>query len=92
MVMGGMTPAEALRAATLNGARGLDLEADLGSIEAGKLADLLVLNSNPLENIRNTMDIQFVMKNGEMYDDETLDAVWPVAKKYPGRAWWPQPN
>jgi hypothetical protein len=32
------------------------------------------------------------MKNGEMYDDETLDTVWPVAKKYPGRAWWPQPN
>lgn len=88
MVMGGMTPAEALWAATLNGARGLDLEADLGSIEVGKLADLVVLNSNPLENIRNTMDIQYVLKNGEMYDDETLDVIWPAAKKFPGLPWW----
>ncbi len=63
---GAMTPMEALTAATLSGARYLGLEHLLGSVEAGKMADLLVLGSNPLEDLRRTTDIAFVVKNGEI--------------------------
>lgn len=62
---GAMTPHEALRAATLNGARYLGLEGQLGSIEAGKLADFIVLDSDPLADIHNSRDIWIVVKNGE---------------------------
>jgi imidazolonepropionase-like amidohydrolase len=75
---GGMTPMEALRAATLNGALYLGLDGDLGSITVGKLADLVVLDKNPLENIHNTDSIRYVMKNGELFDGENLDKVWPT--------------
>ena len=63
--------------ASLHGARFIGMERDLGSLEVGKLADLMVLNANPLTNIRNTMDMLYVMKGGVLYDDETLDEVWP---------------
>jgi len=59
-----MTPHEALRAATISGARYLGLESQLGSVAAGKLADMVILNSDPLENIENSVDIDFVLKNG----------------------------
>src|SRR3546814_5332168 len=72
-VRGGMTPHEVLRAATINGAYGLGMEADLGSLEVGKVADLLILNKNPLEDIRNTLTIERVMKNGVLRDAMTLD-------------------
>src|SRR6185437_6314311 len=62
-VDGGMTPLEALRCATLTGAEDLGMQRLLGSLEQGKLADLIVLNANPLDNIRNTLKIQYVMKN-----------------------------
>ncbi|HXW08407.1 MAG TPA: amidohydrolase family protein [Vicinamibacterales bacterium] len=65
---GGMTPMEALRAATIDGARYLGMEADLGSLEKGKLADLVVLDRNPLENVRHTEAIGMVMLNGRLYD------------------------
>jgi hypothetical protein len=61
---------------------------DLGSIQEGKLADLIVLDKDPLENIRNTNTIRFVMKNGELFDAETLDQVWPQQKKLPRQYWW----
>jgi imidazolonepropionase-like amidohydrolase len=70
---GGMTPIEALRAATIDGARYLGLDAELGSIEKGKLADLIVLERNPLENIRNSETISLVMLNGRLYEGATLD-------------------
>ena len=72
---GGMTNIEALRAATIEGARYLGFDADLGSIEKGKLADLIVLDRNPLENVRHTESINMVMMNGRLYDGKTLNEV-----------------
>ena len=72
---GGMTPLEVLRAATLNPARTLGMDRDLGSLEPGKLADLVVLDNNPLENVRNTDSVRMVMQNGRLYDAATLDQI-----------------
>lgn len=71
-VQGGMTPMEALRAGTIDGARYLGMDKDLGSLEAGKLADIVVLNRDPLENIRNSEYVDQVMVNGRLFDAETL--------------------
>ncbi|MCI0587984.1 MAG: amidohydrolase family protein [Planctomycetes bacterium] len=71
-VQGGMTPLEALRVATLSPAQALGLDADLGSIEAGKLADFVVLERNPLEAIENTDSVALVVKNGVAYPPEEL--------------------
>lgn len=71
-VRGGFTPLEALRTATATAARELGM-ADLGTIEAGKLADLVILNADPLAEIRNTADIDRVMLNGRLYDAMTLN-------------------
>ena len=72
---GGMTPMEALRAATIDGARYLGLEADIGSLEKGKLADLVVLDRDPLENIRNSESLSMVMLNGRLYEAKTLNEI-----------------
>ena len=88
LAMGGMTPREVLKAATIDGAKIIGFAQDLGSLEAGKLADLVVLDRNPLVDIRNTNSVRYVMKNGELYDGETLDQLWPVEKKLPKFWWW----
>ena len=59
---------EALRAGTLSGAQALGMDRDIGSIEPGKLADLVVFNSNPLENIRTSTDIRYTVANGRVFD------------------------
>jgi Tol biopolymer transport system component/imidazolonepropionase-like amidohydrolase len=83
-----MTPMQALRTATLSPAKFIGVDRDVGSIVVGKLADLVVLNSNPLTNIRNSADIRFVMKAGVVYDGNTLDQVWPQAKPFGKFFWW----
>lgn len=82
MQAGGLREHDALRAATLMGAQGLGLDRDLGSIEPGKLADLVVLDRNPLENIRYSNTVRLVMKNGRLYDGDTLNEIWP--RRRPG--------
>ncbi|WP_306251718.1 amidohydrolase family protein [Parvularcula sp. IMCC14364] len=72
-VRGGMTPLEALRAATIVPAQALGFDGDLGSLEEGKLADLVIINDNPLTDIRNSDNIDSVMLNGRLYDAETLN-------------------
>ena len=84
---GDMTNMEALRIATILGAESIGYAYDLGSIAVGKLADLVILNSNPLEDIRNSADIRMVMKNGELFEAETLDRVWPTARAFPKPHW-----
>ncbi len=86
-VMGGWTPAEALRAATIGSARAIGRQADLGSLELGKVADLVVLDRDPLTDIRNTMAIGQVMAGGRLRDAETLDELWPQTKPF-GRPWY----
>lgn len=88
MALGEATPMETLRAATLNGARALGYEQDLGSLEPGKLADLIVLDKNPLEDIRNTNSIRYVMKNGRLYQGNDLTEIWPRRKTLPPTYRW----
>jgi imidazolonepropionase-like amidohydrolase/Tol biopolymer transport system component len=80
-------PQDALRIGTIETARHLGLDRDVGSIQVGKLADLIVLNSNPLDDIRNTIDIAYVMKGGRLYESSTLDQVWPEKKPFGPRPW-----
>lgn len=82
-----MTPLQAIRVATLDGAKMIGIDKDIGSIEAGKLADLVVLNGNPLQDIHQTANILYVMKGGTLYSGDTLDEVWPVQKPY-GHFFW----
>lgn len=75
LVKGGMTPHEALRAATLNGASYLGLGADIGSLEPGKLADLVVIDGNPLDDIRVSDRVSHVMLNGRLFEAATMNEV-----------------
>jgi hypothetical protein len=68
LTQGGFSNFEALRAATIDGADYLGMSKQIGSLEAGKKADLVVLNSNPLETIRSTIDTRYVMVNGRLFD------------------------
>lgn len=84
---GGMTAVEALRAGTIESARSLGMDRDIGSLEVGKLADLLVLSADPSENIRNSDKIDRVMLGGRLYDARTMNEVETgSARRLP--YWW----
>ena len=88
MASGGMKPHAALKAATIDSADAIGFAKDLGSLEAGKLADLLVLDANPLDDLKNTAKIAEVMKNGRLYDAATLNETYPRQKKLDPQWWW----
>jgi imidazolonepropionase-like amidohydrolase len=81
MAQGGMSNHQALKTATINPALSLGLDDHIGSLEVGKLADLLVLDKNPLENIQNTEFIRYTMVNGRLYDAESMNEVGNQPKK-----------
>jgi len=84
---GGMSPIQALQTATVDPAKHLGFFDDIGSLEEGKLADLVILNENPLEDIYNTDDIEMVMQGGRLYDAGTMDEqVTGDRKRIP--YWW----
>ena len=73
LVKAGMTPLEAIGAATVKPAQYFNLDQELGLIQAGMLADLVLLDANPLENIRNTLKINAVIRDGKLHDRAALD-------------------
>ena len=88
LASGGLTNLEAMTAATRHGAEIIGIAQDIGTVSPGKLADLVVLNSDPLENIRNTRDLALVVKGGEVFDADTLDKLWPEKVELPPQWWW----
>lgn len=82
-VQGGMPPMEALRAGTIGSAEAIGRAAELGSIEPGKCADLVILSLDPRTDIRRSRAITEVMKSGRLYEAETLDEVWPRRRPFP---------
>ena len=82
-----MSLLQALQAATSVSARSLGMDAEIGSIEPGKLADLVILDGNPLENIRNTERVETVVIDGRAYDAQTMnETVTGTARRAP--YWW----
>ena len=85
--MGGLTPLQAIRCATQNGADYIGMGDQIGSLEKGKLADLIIMDKNPLENIRNTESIKYVMLNGRLFDAETMNQIGNYDVKR-GKFYW----
>jgi imidazolonepropionase-like amidohydrolase len=87
LVQGGMTPHQAFRCATANGAKTLGMDRDIGSLEAGKLADVIVIDGNPLEDIRQSENVRWTMVNGRLYDAATMDETGSRERKRT-KYWW----
>jgi imidazolonepropionase-like amidohydrolase/Tol biopolymer transport system component len=90
MAQGGFTPLQALAAGTINGARTLGMDREIGSLEVGKLADLVVLDGNPLENIRNTAGVRYTVVNGRVYDADMNEVGTRSRPRQP--FWFAQPG
>lgn len=88
---GGMSNLQALKCATINGARHLGMDKEIGSFKVGKLADLIVLDSNPLDDIKNSESIRYVMINGRLYDASTLHEIGNYDKKH-NKFWFELPG
>ncbi len=84
---GGLTPHEALRCATANGAATLGMDRDIGTLEPGKLADVIVIEGNPLQDIRQSEKVTWTMVNGRLYDAATMTETGARERKR-GRYWW----
>ena len=87
MASGGMNNLDVLRVATLESAKAIGLDSEIGSVEVGKLADLVVMDRNPLDDIAHTNSISRVMVNGSLYNANTLAQQWPQKQNLP-IAWW----
>jgi imidazolonepropionase-like amidohydrolase len=81
MVKIGMTPAQALQTATLNPAKALGKTADFGTVQSGKIADLVVLEANPLDRIENTQRIAVVVLSGKVFRRPELDRLLADAER-----------
>jgi len=88
MAAGGMKAHDALRVATMDSAESIGLGRDIGSLEVGKMADLLVLDANPLDDLKHTASISQVMKNGRLYDAATLNETYPRQRPLGPQWWW----
>lgn len=87
LAQGGMTPLQAIRCATVNGAAYLGMSKEIGSLEVGKLADLVVMDANPLDDIRNSEKIKYVMINGRIYDSLSMNEIGNH-EKIRGKLWF----
>lgn len=87
LAQGGMTSMEAIRCATMNGAWTIGMDKYIGSIESGKLADIIVLDKNPLENIQNSQYVIYTMVNGRLYDAATMNEIGNTQKTRT-KFWW----
>lgn len=82
---GGATPLETIRAATMGSAEAIGRTHDIGSLEPGKFADLLIFDADPLADIANVEKLGQVMKNGRLYEAATLDEIWPRRRELPSQ-------
>ncbi len=89
LAQGGMKPLDALRTATINGAAYLGMDHQIGSLKVGKLADLIVLDKNPLENIQNSNSLVYTMLNGRLYDSNTLNEIGNTSRNR-SKFYWEQ--
>ena len=87
LFQGGMTEMEVLAASTINGAEYIGMDNEIGSIEEGKLADLIVIDGNPLEDIYKTENVVYTIINGRIYESETMNEVGNYDVKRPA-FWW----
>lgn len=82
---GGMTNHQALKCATINGAKYLGMDSEIGSLKVGKLADLIICDKNPLENIKNSETVRYTMVNGRLFDCDTMNEITSKGEKKRGK-------
>ena len=87
LASGGLDNLNVLRVATRFGAEAIGMGDDIGSIEPGKFADLVIFDRDPVADLQNTTSIHYVMKNGRLYEGETLNEVWPRKQALPVQPW-----